>query len=231
MVWLNKLTCGGRLKKFMKYKSKVITVALLLFIALAIAYAFESYFEIIQLENKIIRLHILANSDTLQDQELKLKVRNNILNNFNKRFNNISSKQETETLILNNLNEIKAIAQQTVYDEGYYYNVEVFYGNYKFPIRQYDDFALPSGDYDAVRVEIGEANGKNWWCVMFPPLCFTDFGKDKELAVFDINVEDKLREVLTEEEIQLIKTNRGYSNIKLKSKLAEIIENFIDNFK
>ena len=215
----------------MKYKSKVISVVLLLVIVLALAYAFESYFEIIKLENKIIRLHILANSDTIQDQELKLKVRNNILNNFNKRFKNISNKQESEALILKNLNEIKAIAQQTVYEEGYYYNVEVYYGNYKFPIREYDDMTLPSGDYDAVRVEIGEANGKNWWCVMFPPLCFTDLGKDSELAVFDETVEEKLKEVLTEEEIQLIKTNRGYSNIKLKSKLAEVIEKLIDNFK
>ena len=211
----------------MKYKSKVISVVLLLVIVLALAYAFESYFEIIKLENKIIRLHILANSDTIQDQELKLKVRNNILNNFNKRFKNISNKQESEALILKNINEIKAIAQQTVYEEGYYYNVEVYYGNYKFPIREYDDMTLPSGDYDAVRVEIGEANGKNWWCVMFPPLCFTDLGKDSELAVFDETVEEKLKEVLTEEEIQLIKTNRGYSNIKLKSKLAEIVQELL----
>ena len=107
----------------MRYKSKVIIVSLLLIIALALAYAFESYFEIIKLENKIIRLHILANSDTLQDQELKLKVRNNILNNFNKRFNNITNKSESETVILKNIEEINAIAQQTVYDEGYYYNV------------------------------------------------------------------------------------------------------------
>lgn len=214
----------------MKYKSKVITVVLLLVIALALAYAFESYFEIIKIEDKIIRLHILANSDTIQDQELKLKVRNNILNNFNARFSNISNKNESETLILKNLNEIKSIAQQTVYDEGYYYNVEVFYGNYKFPVREYDDMTLPSGDYDAVRVEIGEANGKNWWCVMFPPLCFTDLGKKSELSVFDESVEEKLKEVLTEEEIQLIKTNRGYSSIKLKSKLAELVQELLDKF-
>ena len=212
----------------MRYKSKVIIVALLLVISVALAYAFESYFEIIKLENKIIRLHILANSDTIQDQELKLKVRNNILNNFNKRFNNISNKSESEELIIKNLDEIKEIAQQTVYDEGYYYNVNVYYGNYDFPIREYDDLTLPSGDYDAVRVEIGEAKGKNWWCVMFPPLCFTSFGKDKEVAVFEDNVEEKLKEVLTEEEIELIKTNRGVSNIKLKSKLAEMIQELFE---
>lgn len=217
----------------MKYRNKIIAVVILLAIAMTAAYAFESYFEIIRLEDKIIRLHILANSDTLHDQELKLKVRNNIINNFNKKFKNISNKQESEALILKNLNEIKSIAQKTIYDEGYYYNVEVYYGNYNFPIREYDDLTLPSGDYDAVRVEIGEAKGKNWWCVMFPPLCFTDFGKalDLDLDTEFASIEEKLKEVLTEQEIELIKTNRGYSQIKLKSKIVELIQGFMKSEK
>lgn len=213
----------------MKYKTKIFIVLILIIIAMTTIYAVESYYEIVQLENKIIRLHIIANSDTLQDQELKLKVRNNILNNFNKRFSNITSKKDSEALILRNLNEIREIAQRTVYEEGYFYNVEVYYGNYKFPIREYDNFTLPSGDYDAVRVEIGEAKGQNWWCVMFPPLCFTDFGKKLDEG-FE-NIEEKLKEVLTEQEIQLIKTNRGYSQIKFKSIIAELIQGFVKNEK
>jgi stage II sporulation protein R len=213
----------------MKYKTKIFIVLILIIIAMTTIYAVESYYEIVQLETKIIRLHIIANSDTLQDQELKLKVRNNILNNFNKRFSNITSKKDSEALILRNLNEIREIAQRTVYEEGYFYNVEVYYGNYKFPIREYDNFTLPSGDYDAVRVEIGEAKGQNWWCVMFPPLCFTDFGKKLDEG-FE-NIEEKLKEVLTEQEIQLIKTNRGYSQIKFKSIIAELIQGFVKNEK
>jgi stage II sporulation protein R len=208
----------------MKYKNKIIVVLILIVIAMTAIYAVESYYEIVKLEDKIIRLHILANSDTIQDQELKLQVRNNIINNFNNRFSNISNKNESEELILKNLNEIKTIAQKTVNDAGYYYNVEVYYGNFKFPIREYDDFALPSGNYDAVRVEIGEAKGQNWWCVMFPPMCFTDFGKKLD-ANFD-SIEEKLKEVLTEQEIQLIKTNRGYSQIKFKSIIFEWIQSF-----
>ena len=211
----------------MKYKTKIFIVLILIIIAMTTIYAVESYYEIVQLETKIIRLHIIANSDTLQDQELKLKVRNNILNNFNKRFSNITSKKDSEALILRNLNEIREIAQRTVYEEGYFYNVEVYYGNYKFPIREYYNFTLPSGDYDAVRVEIGEAKGQNWWCVMFPPLCFTDFGKKLDEG-FE-NIEEKLKEVLTEQEIQLIKTNRGYSQIKFKSIIAELIQGFVKN--
>jgi stage II sporulation protein R len=88
---------------------------------------------------------------------------------------------------------------------------------------------LPSGDYDAVRIEIGEANGKNWWCVMFPPLCFTDFGKKVDSG-FE-SIEDKLKEVLTEQEIQLIKTNRGYSQIKFKSIIVELMQEFMESKK
>ncbi len=213
----------------MKYRNKIIIVVILLLIAMTTIYAVESYYEIIQLESKIIRLHILANSDTLQDQELKLKVRNNIIETFNKRFSNISNKKESEALILKNLNEIKSIAQKTINDAGYYYDVRVYYGKYNFPVREYDNFALPSGNYDAVRVEIGEAKGQNWWCVMFPPLCFTDFGKKFD-AGFE-SIEEKLKEVLTEQEIQLIKTNRGYSQIKFKSIIAEIIQGLVKNEK
>ena len=208
----------------MKYRNKIIIVLVLLVIAMVAIYAVETYYEVVKLEDKIIRLHILANSDTIQDQELKLKVRNNIINNFSNRFNNISNKKDSEALIIKNLSEIKTIAEQTIKDEGYYYNVNVFYGRYKFPIREYDNFILPSGDYDAVRVEIGEAKGQNWWCVMFPPLCFTDFGKKLD-ANFEV-IEEKLKGVLTEQEIQLIKTNRGYSQIKFKSIIVELIQSF-----
>ncbi|QSX05246.1 stage II sporulation protein R [Sedimentibacter sp. zth1] len=207
----------------MKYKSKICFILILLVMAVVVAYAFESYFEILQLEDKVIRLHILANSDTLQDQDLKLKVRNNIIENFSGKLKSVVSKKDSEKIIHENLNEIRNIAQQTVYKEGYYYDVRVFYDNYEFPVRQYEDFTLPEGDYDTVRVEIGEANGKNWWCVMFPPLCFMNVGKASDADKLDEEVENRLKEVLTEEEIEIIRTNRGYSKIKLKSKLYEII--------
>lgn len=212
----------------MKYKTKILVAIILLIVAIGVAYAVESYFEIIQLESKVIRLHILANSDTIQDQELKLKVRNNVIKEFNGKFKNIVSKNESEKIILENINKIKEIAQKTVYDEGYTYNVEVYYGNYKFSSRDYDNFTLPEGEYDAVRIEIGSAQGKNWWCVMFPPLCFVDFGKAGETEVLDEEIEDRLKQVLTEEEIEIIKTNRGYSKIKLKSKLYELISSALN---
>ena len=103
--------------------------------------------------------------------------------------------------------------------------MNVYYGNFKFPRKAYDEIVLPEGYYDAVRIEIGMAEGNNWWCVMFPPLCFVDFGRDKNAEpVMDIETERKLQEVLTQEEIESIKVKRGTEDIKLKSKIYEFIE-------
>lgn len=208
----------------MKYKKKVKAVFIMLVLVICIAYAFESYFEMIKMQDKVIRLHILANSDTLNDQNLKLKVRNNIINSFSIKFKNIASKDESEKVVRENINKIREIAQKTVYDEGYYYDVKVYYEKYELPEKEYETYTLPKGSYDTVRVEIGEANGKNWWCVMFPPLCFTSIGQNNNDNNND-ELDEKLREVLTEEEIKMIKTHRGYSKITLKSKLYELIYN------
>ena len=116
-------------------------------------------------------------------------------------------------------------AEKIVKSEGFDYEVNVYYGNFKFPRKIYEDIVLPEGYYDAVRIESGKAQGNNWWCVMFPPLCFVDFGQDKNAEpVFDIETERKLQEVLTQEEIEAIKTKRGIEDIKLKSKIYEFIE-------
>lgn len=210
----------------MKYKRKVCVVLFLTLLVVSIAYAFEAYYEIIRMENKVIRLHILANSDSLYDQQLKLDVRNNIINSFSNKFKNITSKKESEKVIKTNLQKIKSIALNTIKQKGYNYDVKVYYDNYEFNERVYDTYTLPEGEYDTVRVEIGEAKGKNWWCVMFPPLCFLDAGKcknSKENQIINAQVEDKLKEVLTEEEIELIRTKRGCEDIKIKSFLYEII--------
>lgn len=216
----------------MKYKRKVCVVLFLTLLVISIAYAFEAYYEIIRMENKVIRLHILANSDSLYDQQLKLDVRNNIINGFSNKFKNIISKEESEKVIKTNLQKIKSIALNTIKQKGYSYDVKVYYDNYEFNERVYDSYTLPEGEYDTVRVEIGEAKGKNWWCVMFPPLCFLDAGKcknSKEDKILNKEIEDKLNEVLTEEEIELIRTKRSSEDIKIKSFLYEIIRKIIKN--
>ncbi|NYB75419.1 stage II sporulation protein R [Sedimentibacter hydroxybenzoicus DSM 7310] len=209
----------------MNYNKKIIIAAIFVIISITIAYTVEAYTGMTKINDKVIRLHVVANSDTVYDQQLKYKVRNKIVNKFNNEFENISSKDESEDVIITKINDIRAEAEEIINDEGYDYEVNVYYGNFKFPRKMYEDIVLPEGYYDAVRIEIGKAEGNNWWCVMFPPLCFVDFGKDKKAEPsFDIETERKLQEVLTAEEIEAIKTKRGLEDIKLKSKLFEFIE-------
>ena len=215
----------------MRYFKKIVLIICLLVLVLSALYAVEAYYQVVSIENKVVRLHILANSDMKQDQELKLKVRNSILSEFNSKFSNLTTSEDAEATIIYNLERIREIAQNTVYDQGYYYKVKVYYGNYLFPERTYGDFTLPKGDYNAVRVVIGQGKGQNWWCVMFPPICFLDFGKTSQDVVFEADVEKQLETILSKDEIDLIKTNRGYYNIRFKSKLAEIVINLIEAFR
>lgn len=209
----------------MTYSKKVALSLFLVVSVILISYTVEAYGSIYRIKDKVIRLHVIANSDTFEDQQLKYKVRNNIIRTFDEEFESITTKKESEKIILEKLDEIREIAEKTIKAEGYNYSINVYYGNYKFPRKQYEDIVLPEGNYDAVKIEIGRAEGKNWWCVMFPSLCFVDFGNaDNSEPVFDVDTEKKLQEVLTQEEIESIKTKRGLNDIKLKSKIFELIE-------
>ena len=208
----------------MHYNKKIFISALFVVLAIAIAYSAEAYASLSEINGKVIRLHVLANSDSFEDQQLKYKVRNKIITTFNEEFEDIRSKSESSNIIIKKINQIRCEAEGIVKEEGYDYNVDVYYGNYKFPRKMYEEIVLPEGYYDAVRIEIGKAEGNNWWCVMFPPLCFVEFGKNQEEPVFNVETEKKLQEVLTLEEIEVIKTKRGIENIKLESKIFEFIE-------
>lgn len=209
----------------MSYYKKIFISAIFVIAAMTVAYTVDAYTGMAKINDKVIRLHVIANSNTVLDQQLKYKVRNNVINKFNNEFENISSKNDSENLIIEKINEIREEAELIINNEGYDYEVNVYYGNFKFPRKIYEDIVLPEGYYDAVRIEIGNAVGNNWWCVMFPPLCFVDFGQDKNAEpVLDIETEKKLQEVLTQKEIEAIKTKRGIEDIRLKSKIYEFIE-------
>lgn len=210
----------------MKYSKKIIIAIVLVVITAFLSFVIESYTSICKIDDKIIRLHVIANSDTLDDQQLKYKVRNKVISTYDKEFESVNTKKESENTIIRELNDIRNEAEQVVKAEGYDYHVNVYYGNYKFPRKQYENIVLPEGNYDAVRIEIGKAQGQNWWCVMFPPLCFVDFGNSdkEEEPVFDVDTEEKLQKLLTPEEIESIKTKRGLNDIKLKSRIFEFIE-------
>ena len=126
------------------------------------------------ISNSVFRLHVIANSDSTEDQELKYKVRDSVLEYMNEISMDCSSKEEVITLAEEHKDEFKEIAEKVIKENGYNYEVNVKIGNFEFPTKTYGDIALPAGFYDALRIEVGEAKGQNWWCVMFPPLCFVD---------------------------------------------------------
>ena len=214
------------MKKFLNFiknpKLKMICIlAFLLFIyttICAISYA-KSVSE--DLENSVFRLHVIANSDSKEDQNLKYIVRDKLLQYMNSYLSNTSTKEDAIKIANEHLDEFKQVAINTIKEQGYSYNVNVKVGNFEFPTKTYGDISLPAGFYDALKVEIGEAKGQNWWCVMFPPLCFVDVTS----GVVPEESKKELQNNLSEEEFALISDNQS-SNIQFKFKLLEF---FTDN--
>ena len=124
-----------------------------------------------EIRSETLRLHIIANSDSEADQELKLKVRDAVLEATGELFAEVSGKTEAIAAAEYSANDIKAIAENVIISEGFDYSVQVEITEMWFETRNYDNFTLPAGDYDAVRIIIGDGEGKNWWCVMYPALC------------------------------------------------------------
>lgn len=124
-----------------------------------------------EIRHSVVRLHILANSDDEADQTLKLAVRDAILAGTEDLFTASRSKEESEALAAERLAEIEELSKEEIARQGYDYSVTARIVNRYFDTRVYDGFTMPAGRYDAVQVEIGSGEGRNWWCVMFPPMC------------------------------------------------------------
>ena len=123
------------------------------------------------IRESVLRLHVLANSDSQEDQALKLKVRDRILLESEHLMDHVSNRQEAKQIASQHLPELEAAAQDEIQKQGYDYPVEIRLENTYFNTRQYGSVTLPAGQYDALRVLIGSGEGHNWWCVMFPPMC------------------------------------------------------------
>lgn len=169
------------------------------------------------LSDNFFRLHILANSDSVEDQNLKLKVRDNIIQYMNTLSYDGLTKIDAINLTCSNLNNFKQIAEKTIIEEGYNYSVNLEIGNFYFPTKEYGNISLPAGYYDALKIEIGKAEGKNWWCSLFPPLCFVDISA----GVIDEESEEFLKENLSDDEFEII--TDPSKNIKFKFKILEML--------
>lgn len=168
-----------------------------------------------KLADEVFRFHVLANSDSEEDQELKLKVRDGILS-YMKEFISYSEKDTIKMWALEHLTEIEQAAEERIRKEGYDYSVTARVTKCYFPDRRYGDVLFPKGYYEALRVEIGKADGHNWWCVLYPSLCFTD----AVCAVVTEEGEDALKKTLDNETYATV---TAYSdNFKIKSFFYEL---------
>lgn len=152
------------------------------------------------LAEEVLRFHVLANSNSEEDQELKMKVKEAILTYMEREIPQADSVDETKTWAESHLSEIETVAKQVVHREGYGYEVDAEVTESEFPDKTYGDVTFPAGEYEALRIEIGEAEGQNWWCVLYPNLCFLDAVN----AVVPEEGKEELKEVLTEDEYEMV---------------------------
>lgn len=167
----------------------------------------------------VFRLHVIANSDSKEDQDLKYLVRDELLQYMNTLAKDATSKEEVIQIANAHKQDFNQIAKDTILSQGYDYDVNVKIGNFTFPSKTYGDITLPAGDYDALRIEIGQAQGQNWWCVMFPPLCFVDVSS----GIVDDDSKELMKDNLTEEEYALISDSND--TIHFKFKIVEFLQN------
>lgn len=161
------------------------------------------------ISDQVFRLHILANSDSAEDQQLKLKVRDEILKKGETVFASSNSLEETIELCKNNIALFQQTAEQCLKDNGSDYDVKVYVDKEYFNTREYDEITLPSGIYNALKIEIGQGKGHNWWCVMFPAICLSSV------------TDDELNKYLSEDEQKLVNSDSKY---EVRFKIVEIYE-------
>ena len=208
--------------KFLKNYTLKRILVLLFLLTLFIFISAISYVTAVSkdIADSVFRLHVIANSDSKEDQELKIQVRDELLSYMNTLAKDCSSKEEVVELAKEHQEEFKQIAEQTIAKNGFSYPVTIEIGDSDFPTKTYGDIALPAGTYEALRVQIGDAKGQNWWCVMFPPLCFVDVSS----GVVPDESKEEIKESLNEEEYSLI-SQTDDNKINFKFKLVEFFQN------
>lgn len=179
------------------------------------------------IKDKIIRLHVVANSDSPEDQAIKLQIRDAIIKELEPKLENLKNQEEVKNLISANMDNLIAAAEEEMARLGKGFPIDIELGTYEFPTKVYGDLSFPAGSYQALNVKIGEAQGKNWWCVMFPPLCFVDIAQ----GVISEKTLEEFKEILDEDELELLKSkkNSEEETVKIKFKLVEMAKNFNKN--
>lgn len=158
------------------------------------------------LSEEVLRFHVLANSDSAKDQALKLKVKEEVLTYIEQTMPETQSADETSQWMRKHIDELEEISKEVIHKEGYDYTVSVAVTTCWFPDKTYGDLTFPQGNYKALRIEIGDAKGQNWWCVLYPGLCFVDTIN----AVVPEEGKGKLKAVLSAEEYSCLTDEKDY---------------------
>ena len=194
-----------------KHNGKKIIGAILLLVILALAGSGkmqQAKADPLQPEiaQKILRFHILANSDSEEDQAVKIKVRDAIGKMMGPKLADSKNLEETKKIVSENMDEIVALAEKTLEDNGYTYGAAAELAHVQFPEKTYGDYTFPAGEYEALEVTLGKGGGHNWWCVLYPNLCFLDTTN----AVVPDKGKKQLKQVLTEEEYSKVTANTKF---------------------
>ena len=169
--------------------------------------------------SKLIRFHVIANSDDKIDQNLKLKVRDSVLKYISPKIVDCKNIKESRKIINNENKNIEKIAERVIKENGFKYSVATSLSEEYFPVKTYGNITLPQGKYEAYRIIIGTGKGQNWWCVMFPPLCFVDITKGN---VSYEKTEKEMKTVLSDDEYKMVDNTVSSKKIIVKFKLGEI---------
>ena len=204
------------IKKFLRNNRAVITAVLTVFlIGTLLGMVSEAKEQTDKISEKFVRFHIVANSNSREDQTVKMKVREAIFSELD--FSHISSKEEAISYFTKHQEDIEWIANRVLLETGFSYAANVTIGKREFPVREYSDFVLPAGTYDAISVTLGSGEGENFFCVMYPSLCKIEGVTESTDSDYRV-----LNSVLSEEETSAITGNK--QQIVYKFKLIEILE-------
>jgi stage II sporulation protein R len=202
----------------MKHKKLVFTIIIFI-IGMGLFHSYtkmEKSFAVESLSKSAIRFHVLANSDTDTDQALKMKVKETVVDYIYNNTVSFKTVEETKAFITQNDGKIKKLASETIHSFGYDYSVTSSFGMQDFPDKTYGDIVFPKGEYTSYTLSIGEGKGHNWWCVLYPPLCFVD----ASTGVVPDSSKEMLKESLTGQEYNTI--------VKYRFKYFTFLNKFLD---
>ena len=205
-----------------KKDSLYITLFFLFSIACIAGLRYEQRLEMQKgIAEKIIRFHVIANSDTKEDQDLKLAVRDAVGIKMSGLLKDAADRSRSEAVIRKNLEDMKQTAEKVIAERDDDYDVDICLTDTDFPVKTYGAYTFPAGNYEALEIVIGAGKGHNWWCVMYPNMCFSD----TMYEVIDEDARSSLKRVLSEDEYQQVLASGDY---QVKFKSFEILKGLYD---